>query len=69
VSEDKTPAEGAEANNPYTQIHVVVAGDTLSKVTQKYYGDAALYTSIFEANRDVLSDRNEIFPDQKLCIP
>jgi len=57
------------SNNPYTQIHVVQSGDTLSKIAQKYYGDASLYTKIFQANRDVLSDPNKISPGQKLRIP
>jgi nucleoid-associated protein YgaU len=48
---------------------VVVAGDTLSKIAQKYYGDPSLYTQIFEANRDVLKDPNKIFPGQTLKIP
>jgi nucleoid-associated protein YgaU len=63
---DETPPA---ANNPYTQTHVVVAGDTLSKIAQKYYGDPSLYTQIFEANRDILKDPNKIFPGQKLKIP
>ena len=57
------------AENPYTQHHVVVKGDTLSKIAQQYYGDAALYPQIFEANRDVLTDPNKIRPGQKLRIP
>jgi nucleoid-associated protein YgaU len=64
---DDTPP--AADNNPYTQTHVVVAGDSLSKIAQKYYGDASLYNQIFEANRDVLKDPNKIFPGQKLRIP
>ena len=36
MADDNTPA----ADNPYTQIHVVQSGDTLSKIAQKYYGDA-----------------------------
>jgi nucleoid-associated protein YgaU len=64
---DDTPP--AQDNNPYTQTHVVVAGDSLSKIAQKYYGDASLYNQIFEANRDVLKDPNKIFPGQKLRIP
>jgi len=52
-----------------TQIHVVQSGDSLSKIAEKYYGDASLYTKIFEANRDVLSDPNKIKPGQKLRIP
>jgi nucleoid-associated protein YgaU len=65
MADEKTPA----ADNPYTQVHVVQPGDTLSKIAQKYYGDASLYTKIFQANRDVLSDPNKIMPGQKLRIP
>ncbi|HXY75677.1 MAG TPA: LysM peptidoglycan-binding domain-containing protein [Steroidobacteraceae bacterium] len=55
--------------NPYTQTHLVQSGDTLSKLAQRYYGDASLYTKIFQANRDVLSDPNKIQVGQKLRIP
>ena len=57
------------ADNPYIQTHVVQAGDTLSKLAAKYYGDASLYTKIFQANRDVLSDPDKIRVGQKLRIP
>jgi nucleoid-associated protein YgaU len=69
MADDKTPAPPAAANNPYTQTYVVQAGDTLSKIAQRFYGDATLYTKIFEANRDVLKDPNRISPGQKLRIP
>jgi nucleoid-associated protein YgaU len=68
MADNKTPATPA-ADNPYTQIYVVQSGDSLSKIAQKYYGDAALYTKIFEANRDQLKDPNKISPGQKLRIP
>lgn len=55
--------------NPYQQTYVVQKGDTLSKIANDYYGDARLYTKIFEANRDLLSDPNKIKPGQKLRIP
>lgn len=56
-------------DNPYTQTYVVQKGDTLSKIADQYYGDARLYTQIFEANRDVLKDPDKIKPGQKLRIP
>lgn len=65
MADDNKPA----TDNPYTQTHVVQPGDTLSKIAEKYYGDAALYTKIFQANRDLLSDPNKIRPGQKLRIP
>jgi nucleoid-associated protein YgaU len=43
-----------------TQFHKVVKGDTLSKIAEKYYGDPSLYPQIFEANRDILTDPNNI---------
>jgi len=62
------PQDGA-AENPYAQYHIVEKGDTLSKIAQQYYGDARLYPQIFEANRNILSDPNKIYPGQKLLIP
>lgn len=55
--------------NDATQWHVVVPGDTLSKIAEKYYGDPSLYPDIFEANRDQLDNPNLIKVGQKLRIP
>jgi nucleoid-associated protein YgaU len=52
-----------------TQWHVVEAGDTLSKIAKRYYGDASLYMQIFEANRDQLKNPDLIKVGQKLRIP
>ena len=62
---DSTPTDPLDA----TQWHVVVPGDTLSKIAEKYYGDASLYPQIFEANRDQLDDPDKIKVGQKLRIP
>ena len=51
------------------QWHEVKKGETLSKIAEKYYGDASLYMTIFEANRNILSDPNLIKVGQKLRIP
>jgi nucleoid-associated protein YgaU len=66
---DEKPGGNLPADNAYTQWHEVQAGESLSKIAKKYYGDASLYTDIFEANRDVLKDPDKIFPGQKLRIP
>jgi len=52
-----------------TQWYEVKAGDTLSKISENYYGDPNLYMKIFEANKDVLKDPNLIKVGQKLKIP
>ena len=54
---------------PTERYHMVVAGDTLGHIAQKYYGKASEYNKIFEANRDILDDPNLIKVGQKLKIP
>ncbi len=68
MTDDKKDAPGSK-NWDATQYHEVVSGDTLSKLAEKYYGDASLYMEIFEANKDALSDPNTIAIGQKLRIP
>lgn len=45
------------------------SGDSLSKIAQHFYGDMHRYTEIFEANRPMLEDPDEIYPGQVLRIP
>ncbi len=49
--------------------YTVRAGDTLSKISREYYGDANQYMKIFNANRSVLQDPNTIRAGQELLIP
>jgi nucleoid-associated protein YgaU len=58
-------AAGARAGSTYT----VKSGDTLSKIAKEHLGDANAYMAIFEANRDQLTDPNQIKPGQLLKIP
>jgi nucleoid-associated protein YgaU len=54
---------------PAEQTYSVRSGDTLSKISKQFYGDANRYMKIFEANRDKLSDPDTIKPGQVLKIP
>ena len=61
---------GGQETPPHAlRVHVVVPGDTLSKIAKTYYGDASLYKRIYEANKDKLKDPDTIVPGQVLVIP
>ena len=49
--------------------YVVVAGDNLSKIAKRIYGDANQWRRIYEANRDVIKNPDLIYPGQKLVLP
>lgn len=56
---------------PVTQLnmYVVVKGDTLAKIAREFYGEAARFTLIFNANRSVLEHPDKIYPGLSLVIP
>ncbi len=60
-----TPTATPTAARTYT----VVAGDSLSKIAKKFYGDANKWKRIFEANRDTVKNADLIHPGQVLKIP
>ena len=51
------------------QFYTVVSGDTLSKISKQFYGDANKYNTIFEANKPMLNHPDKIYPGQVLRIP
>ena len=51
------------------EFYEIVSGDTLGAIAKKFYGKASAYTRIFEANREIISDPNKIYPGQKIRIP
>lgn len=57
----------ANANEP--KFITVKPGDTLSKIAKEVLGDANKYQIIFEANKPMLKNPDQIFPGQKLRIP
>lgn len=60
-----TPAATPAAPRTYT----VAAGDSLSKIAKKLYGDSGKWKRIFEANRDIIKNPDLIHPGQVLKIP
>jgi nucleoid-associated protein YgaU len=51
------------------QTYTVVAGDSLSKIAKRFYGDANKWPRIHEANRDQIKNPDLIHPGQRLKIP
>jgi len=51
------------------RIHAVVAGDTLRALAKRYYDNEALWTRIYEANLDSVTDPEILTVGQQLVIP
>jgi nucleoid-associated protein YgaU len=69
VSLDLTIDPSLPTPSAAEQTYTVQAGDTLSKISKQFYGDANKYMKIFEANKDVLNDPNMIKVGQVLKVP
>ncbi|HVG20458.1 MAG TPA: LysM peptidoglycan-binding domain-containing protein [Blastocatellia bacterium] len=74
LSVAQSQAQTAAANSGQTtqqggQTYTVKSGDTLSKISKQYYGNANEFMRIFYANRDKLNDPNKIQVGQQLVIP
>ena len=51
------------------KTYTVQPGDSLSKISKQFYGDANKYMKIFEANKDKLSDPDKVKAGTNLVIP
>ena len=60
------PAPAAPAA---AKTYTVKPGDTLSKIAKDHLGSAGSYMTIFELNKDQLTDPDKIKPGQVLRLP
>lgn len=51
------------------RTYIVQRGDTLGRISSRFYGTSARYMDIYNANRDRLSSPNSVTEGQKLIIP
>jgi len=57
--------QGAVTYETYT----VQKGDTLQKISNKFFGTTKKWMKIFEANKNVLKTPNNIYPGKTINIP
>ena len=71
ISVDLSRAAAAAAGGGQSrgETYTVKGGDTLSKISKHFYGDANEYMRIFYANRGELKDPDKIQIGQQLVIP
>ena len=64
------PLEGGpEESAAHIEEYVVQQGDTLQKISKKFYNSYSKWTKIYEANTDTLKDPNRIKPGVTIRIP
>jgi nucleoid-associated protein YgaU len=51
------------------RTYTVQPGDSLSKISKEFYGDANKYMKIFDANKDKLTDPDKVKVGTNLIIP
>jgi LysM repeat protein len=71
LPEKPKPQEAEAVPTPaQTKVYVVQKNDTLISIARRFYGDAAMYRKIYEANRDVLASLNAtLYVGQTLRLP
>jgi len=62
-------SESGKGLGESARTYVVKSGDTLSKISKEFYGDANKYMDIFNANKDKLTNPDKINAGQELKIP
>ena len=68
VMENVEPAS-VEPTAPACEEYKVQKGDTLQKISEKFYGTSKKWNKIFKANKDKMKAPDKIYPGQTICVP
>ncbi|MCB1105567.1 MAG: LysM peptidoglycan-binding domain-containing protein [Opitutaceae bacterium] len=69
LRETAPPTRPQPTAQPGGRRHVVVKGDTLFSLAQRYYNDRSRWRDIYNANRDVMPNENSLSIGMNLSIP
>lgn len=67
ITESSVPETMPSA--PRIEKYTVQKGDTLQKISQKFFGTTKKWNKIYEANREALKGPNKIYPGQVIDVP
>lgn len=69
IEGEETPAlDVAFGEKKYTS-YTVQKGDTLQKISQKFYGTTKKWKMLYEENKDVLKSPDKVYPGKTIKIP
>lgn len=68
-SGSSSTAPGSRPASPSRRTYTVVAGDSLSKIAKRTYGDANRWRAIYELNKDIIKNPDLIYPGQVFTLP
>lgn len=69
ITQSSAPEIVEAETMPSFEKYTVQKGDTLQKISQKFYGTTKSWNKIYKANPDVLKGPNKIYPGQLINIP
>jgi len=69
VSAAPAAAPETAAPAPEAKTYVVAEGDTLTRISRKFYGTSNRWEDILKANRDILKDEKSLVVGSTLKIP
>ncbi len=69
VAAEEAAAPTPTPTPPPVKTYVVVEGDTLTRISRKFYGTTARWPDILKANTDVLKDEKSLVVGSTLKIP
>jgi LysM repeat protein len=70
VSEETAPQASDEiVEEKVYEEYIVEKGDTLQKISQKFYGTTRKWQMLYDENKDVLKGPDKVYPGMKIRVP
>ena len=61
--------EVEEEYQPREITYTIQKGDTLQKISKRFYGTTRKWPGIYEANKDTIKESSRVYPGQVIVIP